>query len=130
PEHILAAIANRVREAAGRRSVYLIGENEAQNATLIRTREAGGFGLDALWNDDFHHSALVALTGHNEAYYGDYRGSAQELLSAVKYGWLYQGQWYKWQKKRRGTPALDLAPSSFINYIQNHDQIANSARGE
>ncbi len=86
--------------------------------------------MDALWNDDFHHSAMVALTGHNEAYYTDYLGQPQEFISAVKYGYLYQGQWYKWQKKRRGTPGLRLAPATFITFIQNHDQIANSGRGE
>ena len=62
----------------------------------------GGFGMDALWNDDFHHAALAALSGHNEAYYMDYNGSAQEFLSAAKWGYLYQGQRYKWQKRRRG----------------------------
>src|SRR5262249_40123934 len=91
--------------------------------------EAGGLGLDALWNDDFHHSAMVALTGHNEAYYSDYLGKPQEFISAVKWGFLYQGQWYRWQKKRRGTPTLDLPPACFITFLQNHDQIANSGRG-
>jgi maltooligosyltrehalose trehalohydrolase len=85
--------------------------------------------LDGLWNDDFHHSAMVALTGHNEAYYSDYLGTSQEFISAMKYGYLYQGQWYKWQKKRRGAPALDIEPAAFVTFIQNHDQIANSAYG-
>ena len=105
----------------------LIAENEAQRTVLVR---AGGYGLDALWNDDFHHSALVALTGRNEAYYSDYLGTPQEFVSAAKYGYLYQGQWYRWQSQRRGTPALDLHPSAFVNFIQNHDQVANTARGE
>jgi maltooligosyltrehalose trehalohydrolase len=86
--------------------------------------------MQALWNDDFHHSAVVALTGRNEAYYTDYHGTPQELISAVKYGYLYQGQRYKWQKQRRGTPALDLRPTQFVNFIENHDQVANSGRGE
>jgi maltooligosyltrehalose trehalohydrolase len=83
-----------------------------------------------LWNDDFHHTARVATTGRSEAYYTDYRGTPQELISTVKYGYLYQGQRYRWQSKRRGEPAWGLAPEQFINYIQNHDQIANSGRGE
>jgi maltooligosyltrehalose trehalohydrolase len=91
--------------------------------------EQGGYGLDAIWNDDFHHSAMAATTGRNEAYYSDYRGSPQELISAIKHGFLYQGQYYSWQKKLRGTPALDLGPSNFVNFIQNHDQVANSLRG-
>jgi maltooligosyltrehalose trehalohydrolase len=89
----------------------------------------GGYGLDGLWNDDFHHTALVALTGHNEAYYADYLGRPQELISAAKYGYLYQGQYYGWQKKPRGTPAWGLPPAAFVAYLENHDQVANSASG-
>ena len=51
------------------------------------------------------------MTGRAEAYYSDYRGTPQEFISAMKWGYLYQGQWYSWQKKTRGTPALDLAPT-------------------
>src|SRR5262249_57702495 len=72
---------------------------------------------------------LVALTGHNEAYYCDYLGEPQEFVSAAKWGYLYQGQRYRWQKKRRGTPSLDLDPACFVMFLQNHDQVANSARG-
>jgi maltooligosyltrehalose trehalohydrolase len=53
----------------------------------------------------------------------------QEFLSCVKYGFLYQGQWYSWQKKRRGTPAWALPSERFVSYIENHDQVANSAFG-
>ena len=129
-EHVLIAMGRRAREAAGGRSIYLVSENEPQDTKLIRPPEQGGYGLDALWNDDFHHSTLVALTGRNEAYYTDYRGTPQEMISLVKYGFLYQGQRYSWQKKRRGTSGLGLPPSAFIDFLQNHDQVANSARGE
>jgi maltooligosyltrehalose trehalohydrolase len=73
---------------------------------------------------------MVALTGRNEAYYTDYLGTPQEFISAVKYGYLYQGQRYKWQKNRRGAPGLNLNPAALVIFIQNHDQIANSAYGE
>jgi len=130
PMHILREIGGAARSAARNRGIILIAENEPQDTRMVRSEEAGGYGLDALWNDDFHHSALVALTGRNEAYYSDYLGNPQEFVSAAKYGYLYQGQWYRWQNQPRGTPGLDLAPSSFVNFIQNHDQIANTARGE
>ncbi len=129
PQHVLTAIGIRTREAARGRGVYLVNENETQNARLVRPLEHGGLGLDALWNDDFHHSAIVAMTGRNEAYYTDYHGSPQEFISASKWGFLFQGQRYKWQKQRRGTPSLDLAPANFVNFLQNHDQIANSLCG-
>ena len=127
--HLIADITARVREAARGRGTYLVGENEPQDARLIRAVEKGGHGLDSLWNDDFHHSALVAMTGRNEAYYTDYQGTPQEFISASKWGFLYQGQRYKWQKARRGTPSLDFEPPNFVNFLQNHDQIANSLVG-
>jgi maltooligosyltrehalose trehalohydrolase len=127
--HILMAIAQQVRHAAHGRSTILVAENEPQDTTLVRPPGQGGYGLDALWNDDFHHSAMVALTGHNEAYYADYQGTPQEFISALKWGYLYQGQWYTWQKQRRGTPTFGLKPATFVTYIQNHDQIANSGSG-
>jgi maltooligosyltrehalose trehalohydrolase len=130
PEHILTSLGRKAREAAGSRRVFIVAENEPQDSMLVRPPEQGGNGLDALWNDDFHHTMRVALTGHNEAYYSDYRGTPQELISAIKYGFLYQGQPYTWQAKRRGGAALDLRPEHFVTYIENHDQIANSGNGE
>jgi maltooligosyltrehalose trehalohydrolase len=129
-EHILAAIGREVRAAARGRATIVVAENEPQHARLVRATARGGYGLDGLWNDDLHHSALVALTGKREAYYADYRGAPQEFISAVKYGYLYQGQRYKWQRGRRGAPALDVPASAFVTFIQNHDQVANSASGE
>ena len=132
-DHVLTAIGRRVRAAAQGRGTYVVSENEPQETRLVRapdeTADKKGFGLDALWNDDFHHTALVALTGHNEAYFTDYRGGPQELLSALRWGFLYQGQHYKWQKQRRGTPALDLTAERFVLYLENHDQVANSGLG-
>jgi maltooligosyltrehalose trehalohydrolase len=134
PDPILAGIAREVRQAGVRlgrtRGTYLVAENEPQQTRLVRPPEAGGYGLDALWNDDFHHSAYVALTGHSEAYYTDYCGSPQELVSAAKYGYLYQGQRYTWQQARRGSPGLGLPPWAFVSFLENHDQVANSLRGE
>src|SRR5215813_9936257 len=129
-DHILAAITRRVREVARGRATIVVAENEPQEAILVRAPEEGGYGIDALWNDDFHHSAMVAMTGRNEAYYTDYLGKPQEFVSAIKYGYLYQGQWHKWQKKPRGTPGLKIPPAAFVTFIQNHDQVANSGRGE
>lgn len=128
--NILLEIGQAARKAAGPRSIVLIGENEPQRTSLVKPIEAGGYGLDGLWNDDYHHTAMVALTGKADAYYTDYRGTPQEFISSMKYGYLYQGQHYKWQNKRRGTPAFDVPRSAMITFIQNHDQIANSARGE
>ncbi|MDQ6808956.1 MAG: alpha-amylase family glycosyl hydrolase, partial [Verrucomicrobiota bacterium] len=91
---IVTVIASAARRAAKGRAIILIAENEPQDATLVRDQKNGGDGLDGIWNDDFHHSATVALTGRREAYYTDYQGSPQEFISAAKYGFLFQGQYY------------------------------------
>jgi maltooligosyltrehalose trehalohydrolase len=127
--HILAEIGQAARAGAGTRAIVLCAENEPQETRLIRPLDQGGYGLDALWNDDFHHSAMVALTGRAEAYYGDTRGEPQEFISASKYGYLFQGQHYAWQEAPRGMPSWGLPQMAFVCYLQNHDQVANSARG-
>ncbi|HEU0035486.1 MAG TPA: malto-oligosyltrehalose trehalohydrolase [Kofleriaceae bacterium] len=126
PEHVLGVIARRAREAGKGRTIFLVGENEPQDTQLL----AEPIGLDALWNDDFHHTARVAATGLTEGYLHDYRGTPQELLSAMKRGFLYQGQLYPWQRNPRGTPTRDLGRSRFVHFLENHDQVANIGFGE
>jgi maltooligosyltrehalose trehalohydrolase len=128
-EHIISEIARESRRAAPGRRIILVGENEPQDVRMVRPRAEGGYGLDALWNDDFHHSAVAALTGRREAYYSDHRGTPQELISAGKRGFLFQGQRYAWQKKSRGSRTDGLPPAAFVNFIENHDQLANSGDG-
>lgn len=128
-QHIIAVIADRARAAAGGRDILLIAENEPQDTRLVRQPTENGFGLDAIWNDDFHHTAIVALTGRRQAYYSDYGGAPAEFVAAARHGYLYQGQRYAWQGRRRGTPTIGLRPAVFVNYLENHDQVANSDLG-
>ena len=128
-QHVLDAIGLAARRAAGDRQILLIAENEPQDTKLVRPWDKGGYGLDALWNDDFHHSAVVALTGRREAYYTDHKGAPQEFVSAAKHGYLFQGQRYGWQKQSRGTPTRGIEPAAFVNFIENHDQVANCGTG-
>ena len=129
-EYIIGAVGRAARKAAGSRSIILIAENDLQEAKMARPRYVGGDDLDGMWNDDFHHSAVVALTGRSQAYYGDYRGAPQEFISAAKQGFLYQGQALSWQKALRGTPTFGISPEVFVSFIENHDQIANTGPGE
>jgi len=129
-EYIIGAIGRAARLAAGPRSIVLVAENEPQETKLVRPRSEGGDNLDGLWNDDLHHSAIVALTGRNEAYFTDYLGNPQEFVSAAKYGYLYQGQPYAWQEAHRGTPTFGLPPETFVAFLENHDQVANTSSGE
>jgi maltooligosyltrehalose trehalohydrolase len=144
-EYIIATVGHAARKAAGTRSIILVAENDLQEAKMVRQR--GGIGisadqpywleanstgdsLDAMWNDDFHHSAIVALTGQNVGYFGDYSGKPQEFISATKYGFLYQGQAPSWRKVLRGTPAFGVPAEAFVCFIENHDQIANTGPGD
>jgi maltooligosyltrehalose trehalohydrolase len=129
PEHVLALLQRRARQAAGAKSIVIYAEDEHQRVRMVQPPEDLGCGLDGVWNDDFHHSARVAATGHAEYYYGDYAGTPQELISAVKWGYLYQGQWHGRQQKFRGTPTWRQPAARFVTYLQNHDQVANSAHG-
>jgi maltooligosyltrehalose trehalohydrolase len=129
-EYIIGAVGRAAREAAGSRSIILVAENDLQEAKTARPRSEGGDDLDGMWNDDFHHSAVVALTGRNEAYFSDYLGAPQEFVSAAKYGFLYQGQARSWRKALRGTLAFGIAPEVFVCFIENHDQIANTGPGQ
>ncbi len=124
--HILTEIIRAARAAAGDRVIFIVGENEPQDAALL----APAYGFDALWNDDFHHTARVALTGVVDGYLHDYHGTPQELISAVKRGFLYQGQIYPWQQNPRGTPTRGFARSRFVHFLENHDQVANIGFGE
>lgn len=128
-EHIMAALARRAREAAGDRSILLIGESEPQETRVLWPPERGGYGLDALWNDDFHHVCAGILTRIGEGYYSDFHGTPQELVSLWRHGYLYQGQPNLRQGKPRGMPTREVPLHSFVNYLENHDQVANSLRG-
>ena len=127
--HIIAEIVQAARAAASPRSIVVVGENEPQHVEALWPVERGGWGLDALWNDDFHHSAHVALTGRRDGYYHDHRGTAQEFVSAARHGFLFQGQRYQWQGKSRGTVVTDEPAASFVHFLENHDQVANTLKG-
>ena len=128
--HIVADIARAARAAARAKRIWLVGENEPQDVKLVRPLDQGGCGLDALWNDDFEHTARVALTGVSDGYFHDYTASPQCFVSAVERGFLYQGQLYAWQRNTRGTPTHGLPPGCFVHFLENHDQIANTGFGD
>lgn len=128
-EHLVSEIARVARERAGTRRVLVTAENEPQHARIVTPRAQGGYGLDAIYNEDFHHSARMALVGTHEAYFSDYRGTPAEWLACARWGALFQGQHYAWQKQPRGTPALHLPRTTMVHFLENHDQVANTDRG-
>lgn len=129
PEHLVAAIARTARETAQPRHVLITAENEPQHACIVEPVSGGGYGLDGIYNEDFHHSARMHLVGTHEAYLTDYRGTASEWLACAKWGVLFQGQHYAWQKQPRGSAGLRLPATAHVNFLENHDQVANTDRG-
>jgi len=113
-DHILAAVGRTVRERARGRGTLVIAEDEPERVALALPPVHGGMGLDGIWHDDFHHAAVVAAVGKREGYYRPFLGSAEELV-AVTQGTLRS--------------ASVLEPPQLVTFLQNHDQIAHSARG-
>jgi maltooligosyltrehalose trehalohydrolase len=132
PDHLLAELTRhaRARAAEAGRSIVVIAEDETQDTRIVRPPDRGGYGLDGIWSDDFHHAAIVSMTRRAEGYYADYRGTPQEFVSAVKWGLLFQGQFHRVARKRRGTPTFGVPSSAFVNCLENHDQVSNSAGGD
>ncbi len=111
------------------RKAYLIGESAANDARLIRPRERGGFGLDAQWNDDFHHSLHAMLTGEQAGYYRDF-GQLRHLVKAFQEGFVYSGQYSLYHQRRFGVSSRDIPADHFVIFAQNHDQVGNRMNGE
>ena len=126
PVHIAAEIA----AAAHLRGGFVIGEDDRNEAVAIRPRSDGGWGLDAVWADDFHHTLRVALTRQREAHFGSYAGTPEEWVRTLRDGWLFSGQVFEQWGRSRGTPAGDLPPEKFVFCISNHDQAGNRPLGD
>ncbi len=127
--HVIAQLITECR-AETERAIVFIAENETQRGEQLLPAAEGGFGLDGMWNDDFHHAARVALTGSRDGYFRDYTGRAQELLSALKHGFLYQGQYHVGQQRHRGSPLHGAPRHACVHFLQNHDQVGNTAIGD
>ena len=127
---IVAEIATRVRNSLANRSVVLIAEDHRNLADIVRPEGAGGWGLDGVWSDDFHHGVRVALAGDNEGYYRDYEGSMSQLAETLNQGWFYAGRFSERLSATRGTDSSGIPPRRFVFCIQNHDQIGNRALGD
>jgi maltooligosyltrehalose trehalohydrolase len=128
--HLLEKIVERARAAAPGRRVVVIAEDERNETRLVRPRAEGGYGLDGVWADDFHHQMRRAFAGDSEGYYRDYTGSMEDLARTLRQGWFYEGQRSENLGHERGTPADKAPPAAFVHCIQNHDQVGNRALGE
>lgn len=126
-EDLSAAVHSRGSEL--NREVYLIPESNRNDARVVSPPEAFGLGFDAVWNDDFHHSLHVLLTGEQNGYYEDYCG-VEDLAGSYREGFLYAGQYSKFRQKRYGNSSKHIPAKRIVVYAQNHDQIGNRRVGD
>jgi maltooligosyltrehalose trehalohydrolase len=128
--HLLRELADAVRDAVSvGRHVALFAEDERNDRRLVTLIEEGGYGLDAVWADDFHHQVRSLTAGDGEGYFADYSGTVGDLAVTLRKGWFYEGQESAVLGAPRGTPATGIAPPRFVHAIQNHDQVGNRAFG-
>jgi maltooligosyltrehalose trehalohydrolase len=129
--HLLEQLAVQVDRLAADlgRAIVLIAESDRNDPRLLRPRTLGGFGLDAQWNDDFHHSLHVALSGERHGYYADFNGLS-DVATALCNGFVYGGRYSRYRGRTHGRSAGDLPGCAFVGFLQNHDQIGNRALGE
>jgi maltooligosyltrehalose trehalohydrolase len=130
PRHFLAELAARVRATSAGRDVRLIAEDHRNLAVMLREPERGGWGLDGVWADDFHHQMRRLLAGDSDGYYADFSGSIEDLVTTARQGWFFTGQHSKHLDGPRGTDPAGIPPERFVICLQNHDQVGNRALGE
>ncbi|HXV22312.1 MAG TPA: malto-oligosyltrehalose trehalohydrolase [Desulfuromonadales bacterium] len=129
--HIQQELAEAVHAEARRlgRAVQVIAESSLNDVRTITAPQQGGHGLDAQWNDDFHHALRTLLTGERDGYYVDF-GEFSQLAKAFREGFVYSGQHSRYRRRRHGSSSAGLEPGRFVVFSQNHDQVGNRMRGE
>lgn len=129
--HVLEQLAAEVRALEGHlgRHLVLIAESDLNDPRLVQAPVAGGYGLDAQWNEDYHHALHALLTGERQGYYADFGGMG-DVATALREGFVYAGRRSAYRRRRHGRPATGLGGHRFVGCLQNHDQVGNRARGE
>ena len=131
--HLLEEMSTEVSAISAHlgRPLTLIAESDLNDPVLVTPREAGGYGLDAQWSDDFHHAAHVALTGENTGYYADFERLGA-LAKVCEQGFFHDGTWSSFRDRAHGKPIDTTKMPSWrlVVYTQNHDQVGNRARGD
>jgi maltooligosyltrehalose trehalohydrolase len=129
--HVLEQLAEEVDALAASlgRPLALIAESDLNDPRLVRSRDAGGYGLDAQWSDDFHHALHTVLSGERDGYYADF-GSLADLAAALERAFVYVGQHSAHRGRRHGRSPGGIPGHRFVAFLQNHDQVGNRALGE
>ncbi len=129
-DHLLADLGRRFHAEATRlgRHAWLIAESDLNDVRVIRAEERHGWGMDAQWSDDFHHSLHALLTGATHGYFGDF-GDIDDFAKAVTDGFVYDGRYSRYRRRRHGNSSRGYPGHQLVVYTQNHDQIANASHG-
>jgi maltooligosyltrehalose trehalohydrolase len=123
------SIETRALEAETGKQYVLIAESDLNDPRIVSPRNENGYGLDAQWSDDFHHSLIAVLTGDRDGYYSDF-GSLADLAKSLKQVFVYNGRYSPYRDRIHGRPVANLPAWRFLGYAQDHDQVGNSVKGE
>ncbi|MBU1042867.1 MAG: malto-oligosyltrehalose trehalohydrolase [Candidatus Omnitrophica bacterium] len=130
-KHILQELAEEVEAFSDKaqRKLYLIAESDLNDSRIIRSKDSGGYGIDAQWSDDFHHSVHAVLTGEEKGYYEGFN-DIKNIVKSLNESFVYSGNYSSFRKRVYGNSVLDLSGDQFVVSVQNHDQIGNRMLGE
>lgn len=129
--HVLEELRDRFKQVAEEegRQAWLIAESDLNDPIHVKEQINGGYGLDGQWNDDFHHSVHAYLTGSRQGYFEDF-GTLENISKALTYGFVYDGVWSEYRKRIHGKSSVEIPGFRLVDFIQNHDQIANASHGQ
>jgi maltooligosyltrehalose trehalohydrolase len=129
--HFLEQLEGEVKRLEARlvKHFVLIAESDLNDPRIVKAEEAGGYGLDAQWSDDFHHALFSVISGEREGYYADF-GSLAALAKSLKCVFVYDGNYSEYRGRNHGRQVVGLSGHRFVGFVQNHDQIGNRAQGE
>jgi maltooligosyltrehalose trehalohydrolase len=127
----LTEMAKTIRERLGYEK-HLVLENDDNPVEYLRRDDKGRPRLyNAIWDEDLHHCLHVTATGETSGYYQDYSERPVYFFAkTLTEGYAYQGEWSEYRKKNRGSETGSLYSSSFVAFIQNHDQVGNRPLGD
>ena len=129
--HFLEQLAGEVEdlEAHEGRHMVLIAESDLNDPRIVRSPRQGGYGINAQWNEDFHHALHAFLTGEQDGYYQDF-GQLSNIAKSMTQGFVYDGCYSTYRRRSHGRPAVGISGHRFVGCLQNHDQVGNRAMGE
>jgi len=130
PRHFVAELTERVKSSQPARTRLVVGEDDRNLSVMITPVHRGGWGLDGVWSDDFHHQVRRLAAGDVDGYFADYSGALEDLATTIRSGWFYQGQYSTYRDAPRGTSPAGLPLERMFVCLQNHDQIGNRAFGD